>query len=389
MFDAQAAAFLDAHELDPLEVTDGDLNVSVVDDQGVTSIDRAATAAHVTFSRKLHYLLANLTTDAARLVVRQNYDSNGFETWRRLVKKFALPDATSHVSLLTQLLDFKFNPQTFEQDFNSWETIKVKYEKQTGTALPDSVLVATLLNQTSGALQTHLRLNARTLTTYEEIRTTILEYHQSRHILTGASSSSNLGPAPMDIGGLKGKKGFGKGGFSHFKGKKGKGKGKKGKLGKGKGKSAHVNFHSQAMAKGKGKDKGKSKLRGQHALVCWTCGKSGHVASQCPSGRVSAHLIRMRSWKVKNLVIKVGMRMIGPQILGLRTGGLMTCLPLCLVVELGLLVGGGRLGMMVGATAGRTLRGALFSLLLLKRPLRLLHRRLLSQKPLRERQSAQ
>ena len=251
MFDAQAqaAAFLDAHELDPLEVTDGDLNVSVVDDQGVTSIDRAATAARVTFSRKLHYLLANLTTDAARPVVRQSYDSNGFETWRRLVKKFALPDATRHLSLLTQLLDFKFNPQT--QDFNTWETIKVKYEKQTGTALPDSVLVATLLNKTSGALQTHLRLNARTLTTYEEIRTTILEYHQSRHILTGASSSSNQGPAPMDTGGLKGKKGFGKGGFGHFKGKKGKGTGKKGKLGKGRGKSAHMNFHSQAMAKGR------------------------------------------------------------------------------------------------------------------------------------------
>ena len=49
-FDAQAAAFLDAHELDPLEVTDGDLNVSVVGDQGLTSIDRAATVARVTFS---------------------------------------------------------------------------------------------------------------------------------------------------------------------------------------------------------------------------------------------------------------------------------------------------------------------------------------------------
>ena len=286
--------------------------------------------------------------------------------------KFALPDATRHVSLLTQLLDFKFNPQTFEQDFNTWETIKVKYARQTGTALPDSVLVATLLNKTSGASQTHLRLDARTLAT-------IIEYHQSRHILTGAASSSNQGPAPMDIGGLKGKKGFGRGGFGHFKGKKGKGKGRKGKLGKGKGKSAHMNFYSQAMAKGKGKDKGKSKLRGQHALVCWTCGKS-----QCPPGRVSA---RMRSWKVKNLVIKVGMRMIGPQILGLRTGGLMTWLPLCLVMELGMMIGGGRLGMMVGVMAGQTLREALFSLLLLRRPRRLLHRQHLSQKPLQERQS--
>ena len=52
----------------------------------------------------------------------------------------------------------------------------------------------------------------------------------------------------------------------------------------------HVNCHHAAMAqgKGKGKEKGKSKLRGQHALVCWTCGQSGHVVLQCPSGRVSA-----------------------------------------------------------------------------------------------------
>ena len=101
------------------------------------------------FWSKLQHLLAKLTVDAARLVVRQNYDSNGLETWRRLVKKFSLPDATRHVSLLTQLLDFKFDPQTCEQDFSSWETIRVKYEKQTGTALPRSVLVATFLNKTS------------------------------------------------------------------------------------------------------------------------------------------------------------------------------------------------------------------------------------------------
>ena len=115
----------------------------------------------MTFSRKLRYLLANLTTDTARLIVRQNTDSNGFETWRRLYHKFALPDVTRHVSFLAQLLDFKFNPAIFEADFNTWETIKVKYGRQTGTELPDSVLVATLLNKTTRALQQHLRLNAK------------------------------------------------------------------------------------------------------------------------------------------------------------------------------------------------------------------------------------
>ena len=55
---------------------------------------------------------------------------------------------------------------------------------------------------------------------------------------------------PWTLEDLKERKGFGKGGFGHFKGKKGKGKGK-GK--KGKGKNPHVNFHHAAMAKGKGK----------------------------------------------------------------------------------------------------------------------------------------
>ena len=114
IFDAQVAAFLEAHEADPLEISDEDLNVSVIDDQGVISVDRAAARSCVTFSRKLHYLFVNLITDAARLVIRQNYESNDFETWRRLAKKFGFPDRIRYGPLLIQFLDFKFNFQTFE-----------------------------------------------------------------------------------------------------------------------------------------------------------------------------------------------------------------------------------------------------------------------------------
>ena len=89
---------------------------------------------------------------------------------------------------MTQLLDFLFSPATFEHDFTAWETLKVKYERQTGTELPDDVLVATLLNKTSGALQQHLRLNARTLQTYQQTRDTIVEYFCSKVILTSAKS---------------------------------------------------------------------------------------------------------------------------------------------------------------------------------------------------------
>ena len=123
MSDATVKTLQDDVESRQTVLTDADLTVTLE----TGDVDNVATQAAINFSRKLHYLLTNLTTDSARLIARQNFDSNGFETWRLLRQKFALPDATRHVSLLTQLLDFKFNPSTFESDFNTWENIKNRY----------------------------------------------------------------------------------------------------------------------------------------------------------------------------------------------------------------------------------------------------------------------
>ena len=167
--------------------------------------------------------------------------------------------ASRHVSMLNQLLDFRLIPQSFVQNFNTWEAIKVKYDKQTGTALPDNVLLAALLNKTRNALQKHLRLNAYTLTTYEDIRSTMLECHHSRHRLTGASSSSRgQGTAPMDIGveDLKESKASAKVVLATSKERKEKER-KEVNLEKVyKGKQPRMNVHSAAMAKRTGKDKG-------------------------------------------------------------------------------------------------------------------------------------
>ena len=84
-------------------------------------------------------------------------------------------------------------------NFSEWEALKARYERQAGTALPDSILVATLLNKTSGTLQQHLRLNVRSLDTYETVRNVITAYYQSRHV-TGFRSLSDTGPSPMEIG---------------------------------------------------------------------------------------------------------------------------------------------------------------------------------------------
>ena len=148
-----------------------------------------------------------ITSESARLVVRGNVEMNGFESWRLLAKRFSLPGTALDISLLTRVLEFKFRPDQFEQDYSEWETLKARYERHSGTALPDSILVATLLSKTARALQQHLRLNVRSLDTYDTVRNVITAYYQSRH-LTGFRSLSDTGPAPMDIGGMWQRKGM-------------------------------------------------------------------------------------------------------------------------------------------------------------------------------------
>ena len=143
---------------------------------------RFVDAGLVRFSRQLHYLLAQLTTDSARLVVHGNVELNGFELWRLLSTRFSLPRTALDISLLTKVLEFRFCLEHFEQDYSEWETLKARYEKQTGAALPDNILVAILLNRTTGPLQQHLRLNVRTMDSYDTVRDVITAYYQSRHI---------------------------------------------------------------------------------------------------------------------------------------------------------------------------------------------------------------
>ena len=114
-------------------------------------------------SKRLHYRLANVTVGAAKTEVKNNLKGNCFETWRRPRTRLSLPGTDGHIGLLSMILKYDFSSQNFEEDFAAWENLKTKYEQQTGTTLPDSVLMSTLLNKTSGKLQTHIRLNSATL----------------------------------------------------------------------------------------------------------------------------------------------------------------------------------------------------------------------------------
>ena len=94
------------------------------------------------------------------------------------------------------------------------------------------VKIAVLLNETTGLLQQHLQLLVGTITTYAQIRTTIMEYYRATTAFTksalqpgssGVATNYGGGQAPMDIGAIN--KGKGKHQGKH---PKGKGKGKQG-----------------------------------------------------------------------------------------------------------------------------------------------------------------
>ena len=269
LFKAEALGVLEHAEVATAQITDDALER--LEANGTELVDTEL----VKFSRQLHYLLTQITSESARLVFRGNVEMNGLESWRLLARRFSLPGTALDISLLTRVLEFKFRTEQFEQDFSEWETLKARYERQSGTALPDSILVATLLNKTSGTLQQHLRLNVRSLDTYDAVRNVITAFYQSRHV-TGFRSPSDTGPSPMEIGGVWQRKGM----------KGGRGKSPFGPL-KGKGKSKGKRWFPLSKGNWKGKGRGKapfgpqrSKKKKDETKVS-DCGLHGHVERDC------------------------------------------------------------------------------------------------------------
>ena len=193
-------------------LTDADLQTSAQDD------DEARR--WTLMSRDLHYILINICSGSAATVVRQQGvvgDNNGFETFRVLHQRFSLPVGTRSIGYLTTLLKPKFEVQSFGENFLQWEYDVARYELDNGQALPDTVKIAILLNETKGALQQHLQLRAGQVTTYSAMRSIVVEYYRATTTLSklkmmhNPSANNYNGPQPMDIGMTwKGYKGKGK-----------------------------------------------------------------------------------------------------------------------------------------------------------------------------------
>ena len=261
----------------------------------------------------LKYILINITSGAAATVCRQYQDAMGLEVYRQLCNRFAIPVGTRSIGYLTKLLKPTFDTNNFEESFSTWEFELARYERDNNAQLPDQVKIAVLMNETTGPLQQHLRLNASATPTYAEVRTTIMEYYRTTTAFSrlqqqsSSAVSSNLGggPAPMDIGATykgkgkgKGKnkgKGFNKGGHKGkgfnkggHKGKgyqQGKGYGGYGSYNKGKGKVKQQQWYQPKGVEKGNKEKSKgipNKGKGKNpTAICYRCGQQGHLAKDC------------------------------------------------------------------------------------------------------------
>eukprot|EP00439_Symbiodinium_sp_Y106_P084068 s1993_g24.t2 len=207
------------------------------------------------FAKQLAYMLAQITDGAARAIVRNEDTENGFEIWRRLYNQFSLPTrarATNLLNeiiafrlriwrrlynqfslptraratnLLNEIIAFRLRQDHLESDLSDFIILKNRHEKTTGVPLDNDLLITLIMQKTTGPLQQHLTLNVRNITTFTEALEIVYSYIKSRHLVV---ESRNDGPVDMNIGALKGRKGYG------YKGK-GQGKGK-GRMYKGKGK---------------------------------------------------------------------------------------------------------------------------------------------------------
>ena len=155
---------------------------------------------------------------------------------------------------------FRLRSDHLESDLSDFIILKNRHEKTTGVPLDNDLLITLTMQKTTGPLQQHLRLNVRNINTFTETLEIVYSYIKSRHLIV---PSRNDGPVDMDIGALKGRKGYGKG-----KGKggmyKGKGKGFQGKgMFKGKGTGKSKGFKGK---KGKGM---KGKRQGTRMFSVW------------------------------------------------------------------------------------------------------------------------
>lgn len=161
--------------------------------EGVTALETG---------KQLYTVTAQLCEGEAPGQVRHVTESNGWEAWRMIARRFDLQGAGRRRSIMSQLLQpGSFGVKELNSAVANWgEKVRI-YERRTGRPLPDDIKAPVLTEMAQGNPKEHLILNASKLKTYASVR---------EEIQCFLGSKQNQDVIPMDVGAL-GKDGKAKG----------------------------------------------------------------------------------------------------------------------------------------------------------------------------------
>ena len=186
-------------------------------------------------ARQLYYILALQCSGSALQVVKGVEKNNGFEAWRRMFQRHEPAAGGRHLSMMSKIMEpvFPSNTEGWEEALTTWENDVRRWEISAEETLSSSIKPAIHNKNAPGDIRMHLKHQNGVLTNYESTRNAILFYVLSSQTLHGIDATTD-----MEVGAVLWK---------------GKGRGKK------------------------GKDKNGEK----ESQVCFTCGKPGHLSTEC------------------------------------------------------------------------------------------------------------
>ena len=158
-------------------------------DSGIALLSAADV---VELSKQVYITLAQLLTEESHTILRNGADDNGLDAWRRLVKRWDPKTVGRHRNAYLRIAQ-PGKAKTVEQAsgmLERWETEILEYQKKSTKIVDEDLKCAVIVEMMPQTLQTHLQMNARTLTTYDLLKQEVLMYLESR---------ASKDHAPMDI----------------------------------------------------------------------------------------------------------------------------------------------------------------------------------------------
>ena len=277
-------------------------SLSAVSDETVNlaEVQKSRRSEVTEMAHRLYSILASYLRGAASQVVRANVrERNGFQVWKDLQALY-LPKTRPRALALGQAIikhpPFHTSGRSMMENLLQFDQLLEQYAAASGQAMPDNLIVSTILGCVDAQTKKHLQLTMSDDTDYQKLKEKLILYERNSRTWSGDAIMKSIQdnfrlekpseePSPMEVDsvgqvGLKGKKG---------KGGKGKGKnwggwtfgaGKAGSWG-----AAYRNPKGKAKGKDKKGKKGKGKKGkdGKGKGVCRICGQPGHWGNECPN----------------------------------------------------------------------------------------------------------